>query len=208
MAGARVSARRWFLPETPDVLGRLREQLAITIEGVDAFASWANGNAAALALLDDAEHRSTAAARALLEELRTAFVTPLEPEDLFTLSRGIGRILDFARDAVDEAEVMASLPDEGVVDMATHIGVAVRHLDAAIAGLGGRGADATIEADAAIAAVARLDAAYVQGMAALLDVEERSSRIGGRETYRRCKRIGEVINDVAERVIYALVKQS
>ena len=34
------------------------------------------------------------------------------------------------------------------------------------------------------------------------------SRIKLRELYRRCARIGEVIMDVAERVMYAVVKQS
>jgi len=200
--------RRWFLPETPDVLARLRAQLAITIEGIDAFASWAGGDASAIALIDDAGHRSRVAGRALLDELRTAFVTPLEPEDLFALSRGIGRILEYARDAVSEAEVMASRPDAGVTEMAAHLGIAVRHLRAAVAMLDGHGDEATVEADAAIAAIARLDAAYAQGMAALLDVEPRADRIGRREIYHRCERIGEVVADVAERVIYAVVKES
>jgi ABC-2 type transport system ATP-binding protein len=38
-----MSRARWFLPETPDVLGLLRAQLAVTIEGVEAFAAWAGG---------------------------------------------------------------------------------------------------------------------------------------------------------------------
>src|SRR6266480_3408838 len=46
------------------------------------------------------------------------------------------------------------------------------------------------------------------GMAALLEVDERSARIGRRELYRRCARSGEIVVDAAERVIYAVVKQS
>jgi hypothetical protein len=45
-------------------------------------------------------------------------------------------------------------------------------------------------------------------MAALLAVDERSARIGRRELYRRCARIGDIVVDAAERVIYAVVKQS
>ena len=37
--------RRWFLPETPDVLGLLRSQVAVTLEGLDAFGAWAAGDA-------------------------------------------------------------------------------------------------------------------------------------------------------------------
>ena len=40
-----MTRKRWLLPETPDVLGMLREQVAVTIDGVDAFAAWAGGDA-------------------------------------------------------------------------------------------------------------------------------------------------------------------
>lgn len=37
---------RWFLPETPDVIGMLQEQAAITVNGMEAFAAWAGGDSA------------------------------------------------------------------------------------------------------------------------------------------------------------------
>ena len=39
---------RWFLPETPDVIGQLRRQIAATIEGMDAFVAWAHGEEGAV----------------------------------------------------------------------------------------------------------------------------------------------------------------
>jgi hypothetical protein len=45
-------------------------------------------------------------------------------------------------------------------------------------------------------------------MGALLGVQDRSERIARRELYRRCTRIGELVIDVAERVVYAVVKQN
>lgn len=45
-------------------------------------------------------------------------------------------------------------------------------------------------------------------MAALLGVVDRSERIARRELYRGCWRIGETVVEVAERVVYAVVKQS
>ena len=44
-------------------------------------------------------------------------------------------------------------------------------------------------------------------MAESLGVEDRSERIARRELYRRCSRIGEMVVDVAERVVYAVVKE-
>ena len=68
--------------------------------------------------------------------------------------------------------------------------------------------EATASADAAIKAERQLERAYYKGMAALLEVEDRSERIARRELYRRCSRIGETVVEVAERVVYAVVKQS
>ena len=35
---------RWFLPESPDVIGMLQRQAEITVRGMDAFARWAGGD--------------------------------------------------------------------------------------------------------------------------------------------------------------------
>jgi uncharacterized protein Yka (UPF0111/DUF47 family) len=203
-----VKASRWFLPETPDVQGLLRRQVAVTIEGLDAFAAWAGGDAAAAEAVRDAEHRADVAKRELLEAVRAAFVTPLEPEDLFALSRGIDWILNWARDLTNESAVMGCGPDPGIAEMASLLNEAMRQIDEAIAQLGSDADAATGAADAALSAERRLERVYYRGMADLLEVEDRHERISRRELYRRCSRIGEMVTDVAERVIYAVVKQS
>jgi hypothetical protein len=200
--------RGWFLPETPDVLGLLRRQVAVTIEGVDGFAAWATGDASAAQAVLDTEREGEAAKREVLSALRDAFVTPLEPEDVFALSRGVDRILNYARDLVNESEAMACPPDTGIAEMARLLGVALRHIDDAIARLDSDGEEATASADAAITAERQLERAYYEGMVALLGVADRSERIARRELYRRCSRIGETVVEVAERVVYAVVKQS
>jgi uncharacterized protein Yka (UPF0111/DUF47 family) len=203
-----MSRGRWFLPETPDVLALLRAQVAVTIEGLDAFAAWADGDTSAAEVLRDAEHRGDAAKRALLGALRAAFVTPLDPEDVFALSRGVDWILDYARDLVSESAAMACAPDAMIAEMAQLLGDAVGCIDQALVHLGSDEDAATAAADAAIKAERRLERTYYHGMASLLDVETRSERIARRELYRRCVRIGEMVIDVAERVVYAVVKQS
>jgi uncharacterized protein Yka (UPF0111/DUF47 family) len=202
-----MSRRRWFLPETPDVLGMLRRQAAVTMEGLDAFAAWAAGDPAAGRRLREAEERGDGAKREVLNALRAAFVIPMEPEDVFALSRGIDRILDHARDLVDESVAMATRPDEGIAEMARLLGEAVRHVDEALARIKSD-ADATEAADAAIRVERELERTYYTGMAALLGVQDQTDRIARRELYRRCNAIGENVVDVAERIVYAVVKQS
>jgi uncharacterized protein Yka (UPF0111/DUF47 family) len=203
-----MKARRWFLPETPDVLRLLRDQVAITIEGIDAFARWADGDAEAAEVVAQAERRGDTAKREVLVALRAAFVLPLEPEDLFALSRGIDRILSSAQEVVAESGLLACPPDPELAEMARLLGGAVRHIDDAVAGLAGDGDAAAVASDAALAQQKALADAYQRGMAALLQVDERGARIAGRELYRRCLRIGDFVVDVAERIIYAVVKQS
>ena len=199
----------WFLPEEPDVVGLLRTQLAITIEGLEAYVEWADGEETAAQRMADAEARGDIAKRELMAELRAAFVLPFEPEDVFALSRSIDWIIDLACDLVAEAEVMKCEPDPGIAEMARILVGGVRRLDEAVATLGEDGGDPTTErAEAAIQSEHELEAAYYRGMAALLDVENRGRRIALRELYRRSSQIANVVVDVAERLMYAVIKQS
>jgi uncharacterized protein Yka (UPF0111/DUF47 family) len=199
---------RWFLPEQPDILGLLREQLAVTVEGMDAFAAWAAGDAGAADTVRACEHRADDAKREVREALRVAFVTPLEPEDVFALSRGVDWMLNHAKDTINESLVMACPPDAPLATMTALLAEAVRHIAEAVSRLGVKDADAAAPADAAIKAERRLERAYRAGMAALLEIDDLREVIARRELYRRCSRIGEGAADAAEGVIYAVVKES
>ena len=197
----------WFLPESPDVLGLLRKQIAVTIDGLDAFTAWAAGEASAAETVRECEHRADDLRRELHEALRVAFVTPLEPEDLFALSRGIDRLINQAKGIVRESELMACPPDPPLAAMAASLADATRELDAAVARIEPGTAEATAGADAAIMAARRVEHVYRSAMADLLRVDDLRDVIGRRELYRRCSRIGETVIEVAERVLYSVVKE-
>ena len=112
---------RWFLPETPDVLGMLREQTAITIEGMEALVAWSNGEPGAANRLRECEHRADDRKRELRAALTVAFTTPLEPEDIFELSTELDLTLNSAKNTVREAEVMETAPDEAISQMAVEL---------------------------------------------------------------------------------------
>jgi uncharacterized protein Yka (UPF0111/DUF47 family) len=200
--------QRWFLPETPDAIGLLRRQTAVTIEALEALTAWAEGDAGAAQTVRDAEPRGDAAKRDLLNALREAFILQMEPEDLFTLSRGIDWILDHAVDLIEEAQAMGLSPDAGLAVMANLLLEATRQIDDAIGGLGSDDDAATAAADDAIKTARRLEHVYYAETAKLLEVEDTRERISHRELYRRCDRMSEVVIDVAERVVYAVVKES
>jgi len=205
-----VKGLRWFLPDVPDVLGLLRRQSEITVRGMDAFAAWAadGGDRQAAITVHETEHAADAAKRELLEALRAAFVTPLDPEDLFAISRGIDWVLNHAKDAIGESEVMACAPDAATAAMAARLADAVRHLDAALAALAMRGGDPDPETTAAMKAERRLEKAYRAAMGALTAEEDVRAVMGRQELYRRCSRMGETVVDVAERLMYAGLKEN
>jgi uncharacterized protein Yka (UPF0111/DUF47 family) len=196
----------WFLPESPDVFGQLRDQLAVTIEGFDAFAAWTAGDHAAAAAVRAAEHRADAVKRDLHRSLRTAFVLPVEPEDLFTLSRGIDALLNAAKDVVGESEVIACAPDAAMARMAVLLARAIGHIDQAVGLLAAGHEDAAQTADAAVKEERRLEKEYRAAMAALLRLDDLREVTARRELYRRCARIGDGVVDVAERVVYTELK--
>jgi uncharacterized protein Yka (UPF0111/DUF47 family) len=199
---------RWFLPETPDLIGMLGRQLSVTIEGMDAFTAWAGGDADAADATRSIEHRADQVKHELQRALRSAFITPIEPEDLFALSHGIDRILNEVKDLVGESEVMACQPDAPVAEIAVLLASAVRSIADAVARLGVEPGDPEQSADAAIKASRRIEKVYRRAMASLLEVEDLREVIARRELYRRCSRIAESIVAVAERVGYALAKES
>jgi hypothetical protein len=202
-----VKVHRWFLPETPDVLGMLSQQLDVTKEGVDALVAWARGDDSQIAAIRALEHRGDEHKRELERALTTAFTTPIEPEDLYTLSRGIDWILNQSKDLIRESEVMACPPDEPIAQMCEALAESVHLLCEAVELAGAKAGGATERANAALRAERRIEKVYRDAMAALISVDDLREVTARRELYRRLSRIGEVVVDVAERVWYTVVRE-
>ena len=208
MADLNRRGHHWFLPDTPDVLGMLEAQLKVTVEGVDAFARWARGGGVTLAELDEIESRGDDAKRELLKTLRAAFVTPIEPEDVFMLSRESDWILNAVGDVVAESEALGYEPEPGLEELAGLLASAVGEIGTAVSELGSPEEASTAAADRAIAFVRELEEVYFRAMAATLEVDERAERIARRELYRRCLRISETLTHLADRTVYVVVRAS
>lgn len=204
--------RRWFLPARPDVLSMLRRQAAVTIEGMHGLVAWASGEPDAAQQVRDCEHRADEAKRELRRALTEAFVTPIDAEDLYVMSERLDAVLNGAKDAVLEAEVMAVTPDQAVAAMTVLLAEGVAHLAEAFERLKPNGqtkgdVSATDAADAAVKTQRKLERVYRQSASALLQVEDLREVMGKRELYRRISRISETLTQAADRVWYATVKE-
>jgi uncharacterized protein len=200
--------RKWFLPETPDMLGLLHRQGEVTIQGVEAFDRWASGDPSQAFRVRASEHAADEARREVVTALRQSFTTPVKPEDLFELSEGLDAIMNQAKDLVREAEVLAMVPDQPMAEMSHLVIAGVRELVGAFPDLAKATDAATASADQAIQQHRKIERVYRQAMSGLLQSNELRELGGRRELYRRYARIGDAIEHVANRIWYAVVKQA
>ena len=199
----------WFIPESPDVLGMLCEQAQTTVEGMDELLTWAKGEAAAAERLRAAEHQADKQKRELRGTLTEAFSTPLEPEDIFELSRGLDEILNAAKNIVGEAEAMRSPPDDATAEMSEELARGTKQLAVAFSLFADDDRDgATKTADRAVKDQRHLQHTYRKAMSALIENQDPREVAARREIYRRLARTGDELVRVAERIWYSVLKEA
>lgn len=199
--------KHWFLPEAPDVLGTLNQQAVVTVEGMTAYVGWAAGAPEQGPAVRRAEHAADDIRRRLSQQLRTAFTTPVDAEDLFELSERLDSVLNQAKNVIREADLLRQAPVAATSAMATEALAGVRELARAIAALPADPATATQAADAATKHGRHMEKRYAQAVAELLTDPDIRAAILLREHLRDCLTVGERIESVSDRVWYAVVKE-
>jgi uncharacterized protein Yka (UPF0111/DUF47 family) len=201
--------RRYFLRKAPDTLGVLREQAALTIGGMEKFEVWSlGGDADSAQAVRDAEHAADEVRGRLLEALSEALTTPVDQEDLYTLSERLDAVINAAKNTVRESEVLGVPTDEQTARMGALSLEATRHLIAGLDALEHGQEHPGEHADAAIKASRKIDRAYRDAIASLPDDVDAKTAIARREVYRGYVEIAEAVVHVATRTWYALLKSS
>ncbi len=122
-----------------DFLKLIEEQAEKTKEGLEAFESYARSGGP-----DDArrvvqlEKEEDELRRILIDELNRTFVTPIDREDIFKLSRAIDDVLDYAYSTVDEMTLLEVSPSPYMQKMASVLREAAEELLLACRYLKGR----------------------------------------------------------------------
>lgn len=98
---------------------RLIEQSRLVQEGADILSDYMKKpNKKNANLLREYEKQADEVRRILIDELNRTFVTPIDREDLYTLSRAIDDILDHAYSTVNEMEILKVKPNDYLQEMA------------------------------------------------------------------------------------------
>jgi len=101
-----------FRPKEDKFLKLLAEQAAKTLEGLQSLKEYMREPDYQKAQrVIQAEREADEIRRILVDELNRTFVTPIDREDLFALSRAIDDVIDYAYTTVDEMEILGVKPN-------------------------------------------------------------------------------------------------
>jgi uncharacterized protein Yka (UPF0111/DUF47 family) len=202
--------RRWrraFLPAVPDVLALLVAQGELCVTGLSAFDAWSRGGGAeAAAAVRSARQEAFAARRELQAALQAALSTPVDQEDLYVLAERADRVLEVARNAVREAEVLGWTPDAHAATMSARLAEGIQALVAGFELLVKDPEEAGRRADAASDAVHRVEHDYREAMAELLQADDLRVVFAGQDLYRRYLALAEAIVAVADRLWFVVLR--
>ena len=111
----------------------LSRQSAKSIEGLEALANYAeNGTRENANLVRNIEREADELRRILIQELDQTFITPIDREDIYQLSRAIDDVVDYANTTVDEMEIYEVKGDSHIQEMVNILRKAARELNDAV----------------------------------------------------------------------------
>ena len=107
-----MGLKEFFKPRPDKFVQLLIEQAEITLNGMDALESYMKKRSEKHAAnVRQAEKDADEVRRILIDELNRTFVTPIDREDLFSLSRAIDDVMDYAYATVEEMEILDVEPN-------------------------------------------------------------------------------------------------
>jgi predicted phosphate transport protein (TIGR00153 family) len=203
-----MSLKDFFKPRQDNFVRLLMEQAEWTVKGLEALVAYmADGNLAAANEVRRCEKEADEVRRILIDELNRTFVTPLDREDIFALSRAVDDILDYAYSTVDEMAVLHVTPNPYLERMASLLRDAADEVRLAMLRLKDRPGVATDHAQRAKALENRVESVYREALAALFggptDPEHIVQMLKLREIYRHLSNAADrgdeaanIINDI------------
>jgi predicted phosphate transport protein (TIGR00153 family) len=204
-----VGLKEFFKPRQDRFLQLLIQQAEITLEGMrslDAYMKEApDGHGASVV---QAEKDADEVRRILIDDLHRTFVTPMDREDIFALSRAIDDVMDYAYTTVEEMRILSVRPNDFLRRMVELLLKAADEIHMAMLRLKEHPGVATEHANRAKALENRVEAVYREAVAALFsgpkDIDQIMEMLKLREIYRHLSNCADR-GDEAANVIHDIV---
>src|SRR6185503_13072033 len=167
----------------------LSQQSELTLRGMEGLIVYMNGHDAGVARqVTDIEKEADEVRRILIDELNRNFVTPIDREDIFALSRAIDDVLDYADTTTDEMAMLGVTPNPYLVRMVSLLTEAAEEILKGVQRLADHPNVANDHAVRAKALENRVESVYRESIAALFvgpkDVNDLVEMLKLREIYR------------------------
>ena len=204
-----MGLREFFKPRKDKFVLLLIEQAEITLEGMDALESYMKKRSSKhAASVRQAEKDADEVRRILIDELNRTFVTPIDREDLFALSRAIDDVMDYAYATVGEMEVLDVEPNDYLRRLVSLLQDAAEEIHLAMLRLKENPGVAAEHASRAKALENRVEQVYREAVADLFsgpdDVHHVMEMLKLRELYRHLSNCADR-GDEAANVIHDIV---
>jgi len=188
-----------------DFFGLLLRQADKTMAGCDALVKFLKGQVGAEEVRRW-EQEADDVRRVLIDELNQTFITPIDREDIFALSRAIDDVLDHAKNTVDEMEVFEVDSNDHLCDMAVLLREGAEQLAAAMRHLKN---NPNVASDYAVRAKRVENGMNERYLAALKDLfagENMRLMFSLREIYRHLNRSADRVDEAANIIGDIVVK--
>ncbi len=205
--------QRFFKKRQNVFLKMIHDQATLTLEGLEALKNFMSSqDPAASALLDAKEKEADEARRILIDELNKTFITPFDREDIFSLSRTIDDVLDYANSTMGEMEILKVEPTPYMVRMASLLKDAAYELSMAVNTLEDHPAVANDHAQRAKALENRVEGVYREALADLFsgaeDIKHVVKMLKLREVYRHMSNAADRGDEAANVIADIVVKMT
>jgi predicted phosphate transport protein (TIGR00153 family) len=204
-----VGLKQFFKPRQDKFLESLICQAEKTLEGIEALEAYmkkrSDKQAAAVA---QAEKEADEIRRVLIDDLNRTFVTPMDREDIFSLSRAIDDVMDYAYTTVEEMRLFEVEPNDFLRRIVSLLHDAANEIHLAMLRLKENPGVASEHASRAKALENRVERVYREAIADLFsgpqDIQQVMQMLKLREIYRHLSNCADR-GDEAANVIHDIV---
>ncbi len=128
-----MSLKDRIFPKEKNFYKMLFDQASKTLEGIEALGEFVeNQNQKNANRVKEIEKEADELRRVLVEELHKTFITPMDREDIYALSRAIDDIVDYANSTVDEMEIYEVASDAHLREMVNILRKAAQEISDAV----------------------------------------------------------------------------
>lgn len=184
----------------------LRRHAAVLLEATKTLEAYFDHGAPELAdNVEELEHEGDRIIAELIKELRQAFITPIDRQEIYALGEGIDDMIDYVNNAAREYRLFGVAATPDMLDMARILVGAADAIEKAVAAVCGGGGDAYAHARDASSAENTMEHAYREALVKLFAGDDVHAILRLREVYRHMSNSADRADSIARSIARIVV---